>query len=67
MKGIKEIITLGSNEMMVKSHIWSLEVDRENDLLYAGLHDGLIKVFLMIDNTQKCKCSIFFILNVFTF
>jgi WD40 repeat protein len=55
LKGIKEIITLGSNEMMVKNHIWSLEVDRENDLLYAGLHDGLIKVFLMIDNKQKCK------------
>ena len=59
LKGIKEIITLGSSEMMVKSHIWSLEVDRANDILYAGLHDGLIKVFLMIDNEQKCKNSYF--------
>jgi hypothetical protein len=65
MKGIKEIITLGSNEMMVKNHIWSLEVDRENDLLYAGLHDGLIKIFLMIDNTQKCKCSNIFSICVY--
>lgn len=55
LKGIKEIITLGANEMMVKNHIWSLEVDRPNDLLYAGLHDGLIKVFNMIDNKKKCK------------
>ena len=54
VKGIKEIITLGSNEMLVKNHIWSLEVDKESDLLYAGLHDGLIKVFHMVDNKKKC-------------
>ena len=55
LQGIKEIITLGSNEMMVKNHIWSMEVDRENDLLYAGLHDGLIKVFQTHSNKKKCK------------
>ena len=55
LKGIKEIITLGSNEMLVKNHIWSLEVDKLNDILYAGLHDGSIKSFNLSDNKLKCN------------
>lgn len=61
LNGIKEIITLGSNEMFVKSHIWSLEVNNENNILYAGLHDGFIKAFQLSDNQIKCKFFIFLI------
>ena len=53
--GIKEIITLESNEMLVQSHIWCLSVDKKRQILYAGLHDGQIEAFDLEQHQNICR------------